>query len=161
MKTTLQITTGMTALLRGLLILAFAASALPFAAGALAQGSAATGIQVTFKLDPRLTKSLYMGDRWVSPQTFTQLQEKGQPLVVGGRTYDVDARGESIITNSAWVASDTAMLTVMPGVGDDVNITVNHPGQSTLTVSSPGGTKTLRVSAKYTAGNNLMVDISQ
>lgn len=158
MKTTPKITTG---LMRGLLILALSASALPFAAGALAQGGIATGIQVTFKLDPRLTRSLYMGDRWVSPQTFTQVQENGKPLIVGGRTYDVDARGESVITSSAWVAADSAMLTVMPGPGDDVNITVNQPGRSTLTVSSTGGSKTLGVSARYIAENTLMVDISQ
>lgn len=131
-------------------------------AGAICTGSAwAAGIEVTFKLDPRLTRSLYMGDRWVSPQTFTQVQENGLPLVVGGRTYDVDARGEAVITSSAWVAADSSMLTITPGLGDDVNITVNHPGNSIMTVSSQGGSKTLGVSARYIADNTLVVDISQ
>jgi hypothetical protein len=32
---------------------------------------AVTDIAVVFKLDPRLTAGLYMGDRWVSPPTYS------------------------------------------------------------------------------------------
>lgn len=135
-------TRTITRLTRYIATLVFAASFLPYAQGALA----ANGM-VVFKLDPRLTRSLYMGDRWVSPQTFTQVQEKGKGLTVEGRSD----------SGTAWTASDPAMLTVKPAGGDVVSITVNGPGQSTLTV----GSRTLAVAATYVANGILRVDISQ
>ena len=35
-------------------------------------------IEVSSKLDSRLTRSLYMGDRWVSPATFS-VRPRGRP----------------------------------------------------------------------------------
>ena len=52
----------------------------------LAAAAAAGGIEVSFKLDPRVTKSLYMGERWVSGPAFSSAS------VPEGETITVEAR---------------------------------------------------------------------
>jgi hypothetical protein len=111
--------------------------AAPKAPGAL------TGIAVSFKQDPRLTKGLYMGERWVSPPV-----------------HGVDAKGNKMKIAPTWTPSDSEMVTVTPGEGSDVKIAVKRAGKSTLKVAAPGASKELSIKATE-EGDVLRVEITQ
>jgi hypothetical protein len=117
------------------------------------------GIEVSFKLDSRLTRGMYMGDRWVSPPIFTSVQE-GKIATVDVRAQGVGAKGSSLKISPEWTPEDPGMVTVTPGQGDEVKITVQREGQSKLKVVSPGISTELLIKAKY-QGDTIQVEISQ
>jgi FKBP-type peptidyl-prolyl cis-trans isomerase len=124
--------------------------------------AALTGINVSFKLDPRLTKSLYMGERWVSPRTYTNTHSPdGKTLTVEARAYGLDDKGQGTNISPSWIPADPAMVTVSPNHGNEVKITVQHSGTSKLKVESPGVSRELLITAKYEGGNAVQVDITQ
>lgn len=103
-------------------------------------------ITVAFKLDPRLTRSLYMGDRWVSPPTYTQLQD-GASLIVAVMAHGRDAKGQAVAIRPEWIVADPEVATVTPGAGGVAQITVRRAGETTLRVTSQGVSKTLFINA--------------
>ena len=115
------------------------------------------GLAVSFKVDPRLTKGLYMGDRWVSPATY--VGTNGQDTVEA-RVKGVDAGGAAVAVSPTWIPADPAMVTVTPGQGNEVRITVRRAGESKLKVSSPGFSRELAVKATY-QDNTIRVQITQ
>jgi hypothetical protein len=128
--------------------------------GAQATG-ASTEINVSFKLDPRITQGSYMGERWVSPPTYTTVQE--------GKTGTVDARAVGVGAkrkrkkgklSPRWIPADPEMVTVSPSVGNQVKITVLRDGESKLKVAVPGAFRELTIKAAY-QDNAIRVDISQ
>jgi len=121
-------------------------------------GATLTDIELSYKLDPRLTKGMYMGERWVSPPTYTRLQD-GKTATVEARAQGVDAQGKPRNINPKWIAVDPGMVTVTPGEGNEVKITVQRAGKSTLRVASDGVSKELSVTAAY-RGNAMQVEIS-
>lgn len=121
--------------------------------------TALTDIEVSFKLDPRLTRGLYMGDRWVSPPTYTQVGE-GKEVTVEAIAQGLDATGKSMKISPEWTPEDPGMVTVTPGQGDAVKITVLREGQSKLKVVSPGFSTELLIKATY-RGDTIQVDISR
>lgn len=133
-----------TKIFRACAILVFAAVSL---AGAITQATATETLQIAFRLDQRITRGLYMGDRWVTPDTFTQVQD-GDQLIVAARTdRAVD-----------WVAADSDMLTITHTGDNAVSIAVNRVGETTVAV---GGVKTLGVKAIQIVDGVLRVDINQ
>jgi hypothetical protein len=116
-----------------------------------------TDILVAFKLDPRLTQSLYMGDRWVASSSGVQ----GGKYTAEASAQGVDANGRPVEISPKWVPSDPEMVTVTPSQGSIVEISVTRPGQSSLKVTSEGVTRTLTVKAEKYRGNALKVDITQ
>jgi len=128
--------------------------AAPKAPGAL------TGIAVSFKQDPRLTKGLYMGERWVSPPLYQPAVQEGKTLTVEARVHGVDAKGNKMKIAPTWTPSDSEMVTVTPGEGSDVKIAVKRAGKSTLKVSAPGVSKELSIKATE-EGDVLRVEIAQ
>lgn len=116
-------------------------------------------IKVTFKVDPAITKGLYMGDRWASPPTYTRVQE-GKTCTVEARVQGVGAKGKAVKIRPRWVPADPKMVTVSPGEGSEVKITVQRDGQSKLMVVSPGVSKELSIKAAY-LDNAIRVEISQ
>lgn len=128
-------------------------------ASQLVASSALTDIKVIFKLDSRLTRGMYLGDRWVSPPTFTQVGE-GQDVTVDAIAQGFDAKGKAVKINPEWTSEDPEMVTVTPGQGDEVKITVQRAGQSTLKVVSSGISADLLIKATG-QGNTLLVEISQ
>jgi hypothetical protein len=118
-----------------------------------------TDIKVSFKLDPRITQGTYMGERWVSPPVYTRVGE-GKELAVEARVHGIDARGKSMNIRAKWMPSDPGMVTVSPGQGDDIKITVHRAGQCSLEVNSQGFSKKLSIKAKY-EGSGIQVEISQ
>jgi hypothetical protein len=122
-------------------------------------GAAATsGLVVSFMLDPRLTTSVYMGERWVTPETFTLVHE-GEVVPVHARAHLADRNGRSDVSAS-WTSADHDMLAVSLQEAHQVEITVRHTGQTTLTVTHGESSRTLIVMASQNAGV-WRVDISQ
>lgn len=122
--------------------------------------AALTDIKVTYKLDPRLTRSLYMGDRWVSPPTYTSTVQAGKEITVEARARGIDARGKTMNINPKWIPADPEMVAVSPQQGRQVKITVRRAGKSSLEVASQGFSKKLSIKATYKS-NLIQVEISQ
>ena len=118
------------------------------------------GIAVSFKLDPRLTKSMYMGERWVSPPVYQPAVQEGKTLTVEARVHGVDAKGNKTKITPQWIPSDPGMVAVTPGKGSDFNIEVKRAGKSTLSVAAQGVSKELSVKATE-EGNAIRVEIGQ
>ena len=151
MKNTKRTLSGFTSVV---FMLALASPLLSFdekAAGAL------TDIQVSFKLDPRLSGPTYGGERWISPPTYTGAADQDTVEV---RAQGLDAKGNLIRISPEWTPADPEMVTVSPSQGDAVTITVKRAGESKLKVSSQGVSKELQINAKP-AGNALQVEIVQ
>jgi Domain of unknown function (DUF5666) len=119
------------------------------------------GIQVSFKLDPRITNSTYMGERWVSPPTYTRVQEPGKPLTVDARVSGIAANGGLVAISPAWIPSDPGLVSVSPDQGDQVLITVLGVGQSSLLVTTQGVSRDLFINAMPYLDNTLLVEISR
>jgi hypothetical protein len=120
---------------------------------------AVTDMKISFKMDPRITRSTYSGERWISPPTFIQV---GLPDVkeisVEARCEGLDAKGMPVAAQ--WTPSDPEMVTVSPGQGKEVKITVKRAGQSGVEVASQGVSKKLSVKA-VSKGNAMQVEITQ
>jgi FKBP-type peptidyl-prolyl cis-trans isomerase len=157
-----------------LLALSLAGSALPFADWARASNgeappleekqeappAALVTIDISFKLDPRLTRGLYMGDRWVSPPTYS-LNQPGKSATVDVRVGGVDATGRRVEIDPTWIAADPEMVTVTPTEGSEVEITIHRAGESQLRVSAGGVSRHLTVKAVQTDSGALQVEIAQ
>jgi hypothetical protein len=117
----------------------------------------AARVDVSFKLDPRLTKGLHTGDRWVSPRTYRRTGDlksvtvDARARVVGGGTKQAHA-------TTAWSASEPDMVEISPEEGEQVRITVWRPGESRVTVNAGSASGTLTVRAAEVQGA-LRVDI--
>ena len=148
-----------------LLILATLISFLPAAVSRATRETAApaassvAGIKVSFKLDSRLTQSMYMGERWVSPPTYTGVRD-GKEITVDARAEVISASGKSTGIGPKWIPSDPEMVTVTPGQGNEVKITVRRAGQSSLKVAAPGFSRELSIKATL-QGSAIQVDITQ
>ena len=148
-----------------LLILATLISFLPAAVSQATRETAApaapsvAGIKVSFKLDSRLTQSMYMGERWVSPPTYTGVRD-GKEITVDARAEVISASGKSTGIGPKWIPSDPEMVTVTPAQGNEVKITVLRAGQSSLKVTAPGFSRELSIKATL-QGSAIQVDITQ
>jgi hypothetical protein len=118
-----------------------------------------TGTNVSFLLDPRLTQGSYMGERWVSPPTYTMVQE-GNTCTVEARVPGVASKGKRKQIRPRWIPSDPGMVSVSPSIGTRVKITVRRDGESKLKVALPMTFRELTIKAAY-QDNTIRVDISQ
>jgi len=119
-----------------------------------------TNIQVFFKLDPRLTQGLYMGERWVSPPTYEIVVAEGAPYTVEARVEILDNNGQSLLVDAEWIVEDPEMVTVTPGQDNAVMINIQRDGETTLQVATQDATKTLSIKAVY-QDKALHVQVSQ
>lgn len=119
-----------------------------------------TEINISFKLDPRLTRAQYMGDRWVSPPIFTSTLQMGTELTVQARAKGLDGGGRLMAITPEWIPSDPGMVTVSPDRGGEVKIIVKRAGESRLKVVSQDLTRELRIKA-MDRGNAMQVEISR
>lgn len=127
---------------------------------AAAQAGNLNNIKTSFKLDSRLTRGLYMGDRWVSPPTYTGVRQEGNAYTVEARVQGVDAKGGYVLINPEWIPSDREMVSVAPVQGNAVKITVKRAGESQLKLAARGFSKDLLIKATR-VGKALQVEISQ
>jgi hypothetical protein len=97
-------------------------------------------IRLVYQLDPRLTKSLYMGERWVTPDTYIRVGE-GKECTAEVRVEGVDGKGKLVKIKPQWTASDPGMVTIAPSAvpksqDRQFKITVRRAGESTLKVTA-------------------------
>ena len=131
------------------LALARAASALPFADEAAASNEETprlVRIDIFFKLDPRLTRGLYMGDRWISPPVYS-LNQTGKSATVEARVSGVDATGRGVDIEPSWIPADPERVTVAPASGSEVKITIDGAGESRLRVTAGAISRELTIKA--------------
>lgn len=105
-------------------------------------------IQVEFKLDTRITGSLYMGERWVSPSTYDTVQP-GAIFAVEARAQLVDEDGRPLQSDIEWMPADPGVVAVTPGQGNQVTIQIRGAGETSVQVISQGIAKTLAITATY------------
>jgi hypothetical protein len=122
--------------------------------------TALSDIKVFFKLDSRLTRAQYLGDRRVSPPTYASTLQKGTELTVEARAQGLDVRGRPLTITAGWISSDSVMVTVSPVHGNEVRIIVKKAGQIRLKVVSQELTKELHIKA-MDRDNAMQVEISQ
>jgi hypothetical protein len=117
------------------------------------------GIDVSLKVDPRITRGLYMGDRWVAPTRYSRTQD-GKKLVVEARAFGLDQRRALLRIDARWASADPRIVTVSPAKGGEVTLTVHRAGQTTVTVSHGSFSRKLAVRASEERGA-LRVNISR
>lgn len=105
-------------------------------------------IKMSYKLDPRLTRGLYMGDRWVSPPTYTGVRQEGKNYVVVARAEGLDVKGRPMRISPKWIPSDPGMVTVSPTRDGAVIIRVKRTGESHLKVTAAGVSRDLSIKAR-------------
>lgn len=103
---------------------------------------------VTFRLDPSVTRGLYLGDRWVSPPEF-RFAQPGDEYVVQAKLQSIDEWGDRSDLNGNWAASDPDMVAITRAP-DRVTLVVREPGESRVTVTSGSESKVLRIRARQT-----------
>lgn len=126
---------------------------------AVSRPAALADISVSFKLDPRLTRGLYMGERWGSPATYSGVQEG--VFTVDARVQGLDVKGQPVDISPKWIPEDPKMVTVSPSQGNAVQITVLRAGRTSLKVTSQGFSKILYIKAAPYQGRAILAEISQ
>ena len=108
-----------------------------------------TKLVVAFRMDPSITRGLYLGDRWVSPPNFAFSQE-GKRYVVRARAQLVDgSTGKRVDLDSAeWSTDDPKLVGITPGDNGEVEIAVDRPGTAQLRVKAGGEEKIVQVASK-------------
>lgn len=117
-------------------------------------------IEVAFMLDPRLTKGLYMGDRWIASATYSSA------TAPAGEAISVEARARpaggapAAERRFTWTASNPDMVKVSPREHGAVTLTVRPAGSSTVTVSDGEVSSTFDVKAAP-LGDRWRVDLAK
>jgi len=124
-----------------------------------AEDSPLKDIKLTFKLDPRLTGSLYMGDRWVCPPIYYRTGD-GPECSFEATIQGINGRGRATKITPTITPADPSMVTVSPGPGKAVKVTVHRPGKTTLEVAALGLSKKLPLNA-LAHGNTIVVEVYQ
>ncbi len=124
------------------------------------EAAALKDIKVIFKLDPRITQGMYMGERWISPPKYTRVQEGKKPLMIEAMAMGLDARGKETPIQPSWTPADPEMVKVSPVQGRQVEITVLRAGETKLKVEFQGISRTLSIKGKP-LGQVLVVEITQ
>lgn len=117
-----------------------------------------TGIGASFRLDPRLTRSLYLGDRWVSPKTYSRVQD-GKTLVVEARAVGHKPRGRPVPVPATWTSDRPEVLSVAPPRGPEVVLTAHRLGRARLVLAFGPYSKAFAVEV-VRQGGALRVDIT-
>lgn len=155
------LTTGMARLLAlGALILVLLAGVSRAQKAPSPEAAAFKDIKVLFKLDPRITQGMYMGERWIAPPKYIRVQEGQKPLMIEARAMGLDAQGKQGPIKAHWTSAEPEIVKVSPFQGHQVEITVLRAGQTELKVDFQGISKTLSVKGKP-LGKALIAEISQ
>lgn len=115
-----------------------------------------TDIKVSFKLDSRLTRAQYLGDRWVSPPRFTSTLQVGKELIVEARARALNDKGNPMDIQIVWIPEDSEMVAVVPVLENKVRIIVKRPGESVVNVTAAEFTKKLSVKAQVSDTHRAM-----
>jgi len=116
-------------------------------------------VAVAFRLDPDLTRGLFLGERWVSPPSFFFAQP-GSQYVAQGKAQYVDAFGERADVAADWATSVPDMIALTRHGSGDATIVVRRPGDGEFTVATRYGTRHVQVHARQ-VGDGMQVDFRQ
>jgi FKBP-type peptidyl-prolyl cis-trans isomerase len=105
-----------------------------------------TGIQLTFKRDPRMVDPTRGILPWVPGSNYAGAFAQD---TVEARAEGLDAGGKPTKISPQWISSDPEMVTVTPSRGDDVKIKVLRAGESRLKITYQGMSRELVVKAIY------------
>lgn len=122
-------------------------------------GVTITALQVEFKVQSITKENFYMGEVWVSPDKFTDIQN-GKRYVGDARAVGLDARRNEFDLSPTWESSDPTMVRVAPRSGHRVKLTVVKEGESFLMVTAGSFFKRFAIKAAH-RGNAMYVEISQ
>ncbi len=115
---------------------------------------------VAFRLDSTLTRGMYLGDRWVSPERY-HFAQPGDIYVVQAKMQRVDPRSERNDIVSTFDALDKTMIDVAPGgKPNEWTLVVMKPGTSRVIAKSGEHTRVLDVRAREVNGG-MQVEINQ
>ncbi len=123
-------------------------------------GGVLASLQVAYRLDPWLISGNYGSGFWASPPVLGPATQGGGIFTLETRAEGLDAQGQPVGVSPQWIASDPGMVTVSPGQGSQVTITIQGAGQSTLRLASDTVTKELVIKAA-SQGGVLTVEIAQ
>ena len=127
---------------------------------AVQRPATAATIAVFYRLDPWLLAGTYTQGIWVSPPILGPTTQNGNTFTVETRAQGLDAQGQPMDISFQWIPSDPEMVTVSPGQSNNVKITVQRAGESSLRVTSEAVSKELFIKAAY-QGSVLVVEIAQ
>lgn len=109
---------------------------------------AVAALQVSLLVDPRLSGPTYGGERWTSASPY--VGTNAQDTVEARATATI--RGRPLRVDAQWRTSDPELVTIARARGDRVRLVVRRPGESTVTVSHGGASRTLTVKAERPNG---------
>ena len=110
------------------------------------------------RLDPSLTQSIFLGERWVSPPDFFFAQP-GTVFVVQAKAQHLDGRGEPHDVAGQWNATNANMVGVVRNART-ATLEIRQPGDSDVTVAAAGQTVVLHIHAVQLA-DSIQVHIRQ
>jgi len=122
-------------------------------------GVTITALQVQLKVQSITKENFYMGEVWVSPAKFTDIQN-GRHYVGYARAIGLDVFGVEFDLSPTWYSSDPTMVRVAPRSGHRVKLTVVKEGECFLLVTAGSFSKRLAIKAAY-RGGAMYVEISQ
>ncbi len=122
-------------------------------------GVTITALQVELKVQNITKENFYMGEVWVSPAKFTDIQN-GKHYVGYARAVGLDVFGVEYDLSPTWYSSDPRMVRVAPRSGHRVKLTVVKEGESFLMVTAGAFSKRLDIKSTY-RGGAMYVEISQ
>lgn len=119
-------------------------------------------IQVSYKLDPRITGGVHVGERWVSPPMYDIISSRAT-YTIEARVEGVSATGERSTIPAVWLAANRGVARITPTHDNIVAIQIYAQGDTHLEVSAAGFTQTLELAAAYHAPQctNLRVMLAQ
>jgi FKBP-type peptidyl-prolyl cis-trans isomerase FklB len=103
-------------------------------------------IQLSYKRDPRVVDGFRGVGPWASGPNFAGAYAQDTVEV---RAEGVNTAGKPVKISPEWTASDPEMVTISPGQGDDVKITVHRAGESKLKIAYQSVSRELEIRAKY------------
>lgn len=122
-------------------------------------GVTITALQVELKVQSITKENFYMGEVWVSPAKFTDIQN-GKHYVGYARAVGLDVFGVEFDLSPTWYSSDPTMVRVAPRSGHKVKLTVVKEGESFLMVTAGSFSKRLAIKSAY-RGGAIYVEVSQ
>jgi len=108
-------------------------------------------LQVQLLVQAITKENFYMGDVWVAPPKFTDVQ-MGVKYVGQARAVTFDSLGNLVKLSGTWQTSDPSMLLVSPSEGHQVNFAVLRAGRSYLRVTVDQISKQLTINTVYQNG---------
>ena len=122
-------------------------------------GVTITALKVELKVQSITKENFFMGEVWVSPAKFTDIQN-GKHYVGYARAVGRDVEGNTLDLSPEWRPSDPTMVRVTPRSGHRVKLTVVKAGESTVMATANQISKQLVIKAAYRDGA-MYVEISQ